>query len=218
MWIGDFVATLDQRPYTSREFLNRLGGHLWKETQQNGILTAAYRAGVPIFCPAIADSSIGMGLSQGRHKRPRLRPHRRHRRHRRVGKPRDSPAAHRHRRARRRHAEELHQSGERPGRVLQPGRRRAQIRAADRDRRAALRRSLRLDARRGAELGQAGDRCGSGDGARRRHDRAADSRDCARAQLVGARREAQPAQHRSEPARDADRRQTVSREAFQETE
>ena len=70
VWIGDFVATLDQRPYTSREFLNRLGGHLWKETQQNGILTAAYRAGVPIFCPAIADSSIGMGLSQGRHKRP----------------------------------------------------------------------------------------------------------------------------------------------------
>jgi deoxyhypusine synthase len=70
VWIGDFVATLDQRPYTSREFLNRLGGHLWKETQQNGILTAAFRAGVPIFCPAIADSSIGMGLSQGRHKRP----------------------------------------------------------------------------------------------------------------------------------------------------
>ena len=25
---------------------------------------------MPIFCPAIADSSIGMGLSQGRHKRP----------------------------------------------------------------------------------------------------------------------------------------------------
>ena len=70
VWIGDFVAALDQRPYTSREFLNRLGGHLWNETKQNGILTAAYRAGVPIFCPAIADSSIGMGLSQGRHKRP----------------------------------------------------------------------------------------------------------------------------------------------------
>src|SRR6187401_2531871 len=70
VWIGDFVATLDQRPYTSREFLNRLGAHLWSETQQDGILTAAYRAGVPIFCPAIADSSVGMGLSQGRHKRP----------------------------------------------------------------------------------------------------------------------------------------------------
>ena len=37
---------------------------------RNGILTAAYRAIVPIFCPAIADSSIGMGLSQGRQKKP----------------------------------------------------------------------------------------------------------------------------------------------------
>ena len=31
-------------------------------------LTAAYKANVPIFCPAIADSSIGMGLSQARHR------------------------------------------------------------------------------------------------------------------------------------------------------
>ena len=37
-------------------------------TGQDGILTAAYRANVPIFCPAIADSSIGMGLSQARHR------------------------------------------------------------------------------------------------------------------------------------------------------
>ena len=70
MWIGDFAASIEARSYTSREFLNLLGGHLWKETRGNGILTAAYRAGVPIFCPAIADSSIGMGLSQGRHKSP----------------------------------------------------------------------------------------------------------------------------------------------------
>ena len=68
VWIGDFAATLEPRGYTSREFLNLLGGHLWKETQGAGILTAAYKARVPIFCPAIADSSIGMGLSQGRHK------------------------------------------------------------------------------------------------------------------------------------------------------
>ena len=53
--------------YSSREFLYRLGEHLWKETGREGILTAAYRAAVPIFCPAIADSSIGMGLSQARH-------------------------------------------------------------------------------------------------------------------------------------------------------
>src|SRR5438477_2819452 len=65
-WIATYAATLDPRPYTSREFLHLLGGHLWNTTGANGILTAAYRANVPIFCPAIADSSIGMGLSQAR--------------------------------------------------------------------------------------------------------------------------------------------------------
>src|SRR5438874_5919091 len=65
-WIAEFAATLERRPYTSREFLYLLGGHLWKTTGADGILTAAHRANVPIFCPAIADSSIGMGLSQAR--------------------------------------------------------------------------------------------------------------------------------------------------------
>jgi deoxyhypusine synthase len=67
-WIAEFAATLDRRPYTTREFLCQLGRHLWETTRRDGILTAAYRAGVPIFCPAIADSSIGMGLSQARQK------------------------------------------------------------------------------------------------------------------------------------------------------
>jgi deoxyhypusine synthase len=67
-WIAAFAATLESRPYTTRELLYKLGEYLWKETQRDGILTAAYRASVPIFCPAIADSSIGMGVSQARHR------------------------------------------------------------------------------------------------------------------------------------------------------
>jgi deoxyhypusine synthase len=69
-WIAAFATTIEPRPYTSREFLYLLGGHLWKATRRDGILTAAYRANVPIFCPAIADSSIGMGLSQARQRQP----------------------------------------------------------------------------------------------------------------------------------------------------
>jgi len=69
-WIAAFALKLERRPYTTRELLYKLGEHLWKETGNNGILTAAYRANVPIFCPAIADSSIGMGLSQARHRDP----------------------------------------------------------------------------------------------------------------------------------------------------
>jgi deoxyhypusine synthase len=67
-WIADFALTLERRPYTTREFLYHLGRHLWETTGADGILTAAYRRGVPVFCPAIADSSIGMGLSQARHR------------------------------------------------------------------------------------------------------------------------------------------------------
>src|SRR6058998_3258554 len=68
-WIAEFASGLDARPYTSREFLHLLGRHLWDTTGGDGILTAAYRANVPIFCPAIADSSVGMGLSQARQKK-----------------------------------------------------------------------------------------------------------------------------------------------------
>jgi deoxyhypusine synthase len=71
-WIADFAVTLEPRAYTTREFLYQLGGHLWETTGHDGILTAAFRANVPIFCPAIADSSIGMGLSQARQKDPRF--------------------------------------------------------------------------------------------------------------------------------------------------
>ena len=69
-WIAAFAAQLEPRRYTSREFLHHLGRRLWDETAGDGILTAAYRARVPIFCPAIADSSIGMGLSQARRQSP----------------------------------------------------------------------------------------------------------------------------------------------------
>ncbi len=67
-WVADFTVGLEPRGYTTREFLYRLGGHLATETGREGILTAAFRAKVPIFCPAIADSSIGMGISQARHR------------------------------------------------------------------------------------------------------------------------------------------------------
>ena len=66
-WVSDFASELEPRPYTSRDFLHQLGGYLWKQTGADGILTAAYRHNLPIFCPAIADSSLGMGLSQARH-------------------------------------------------------------------------------------------------------------------------------------------------------
>jgi deoxyhypusine synthase len=68
-WIAAFAAELECRPYSSREFLCLLGQRLWSATGQHGILTAACQAKVPVYCPGIADSSIGMALSQARHMR-----------------------------------------------------------------------------------------------------------------------------------------------------
>ena len=69
LWIGSFAARLDQaRPYTTREFLYLLGLEVGKDCPEDGIVTAAARHGVPLFCPAIGDSSIGIGVAESRHR------------------------------------------------------------------------------------------------------------------------------------------------------
>jgi deoxyhypusine synthase len=63
-YIMAFAETLDlNRSYTTREFLFLLGQKLSKESDRDGIVSSAYKAGVPIYCPAIGDSSIGIGLA-----------------------------------------------------------------------------------------------------------------------------------------------------------
>jgi deoxyhypusine synthase len=52
--------------YTTREFLHTLGRVIASQETEEGIVSAAYRAGIPIFCPAIADSSFGIALASGR--------------------------------------------------------------------------------------------------------------------------------------------------------
>jgi len=66
--IGRFAASLDQsRPYTTREFLNLLGQELSRRAKEEGILSAAYKAGIPLYCPAVGDSSIGIGIAENRY-------------------------------------------------------------------------------------------------------------------------------------------------------
>jgi deoxyhypusine synthase len=68
-YIAKFTASLDQkRPYTTREFLYLLGKDLSINGSQKGILSAASEAGVPVYCPAIGDSSIGIAIAYGRQK------------------------------------------------------------------------------------------------------------------------------------------------------
>lgn len=62
-YLYEFSLALEGRPYTTREFLRLLGKDLSKRRRVEGILTSAYRAGVPVYCPAIGDSSIGIALA-----------------------------------------------------------------------------------------------------------------------------------------------------------
>ncbi len=57
--IADFIVTLDEKySYSSREFLHLFGLWLWKKGIKSIVATAA-KNGIPVFCPAIADSPYG---------------------------------------------------------------------------------------------------------------------------------------------------------------
>lgn len=70
-FIAEFAQGLPGRPHTTREFFYRLGLHLEKHSPREGILIAAAKAGVPVYCPAVGDSSFGIALAvrprNGRH-------------------------------------------------------------------------------------------------------------------------------------------------------
>jgi deoxyhypusine synthase len=66
--LGRFASTLDQsRPYTTREFLYLLGKEMSRGAKEDGIITAAYKARIPLYCPAVGDSSIGIGIAENRY-------------------------------------------------------------------------------------------------------------------------------------------------------
>ena len=55
--IGTFADSLPSRRYSSREFISLLSKVI---DDKNSILVAARKKGVPVFCPALNDSSIGI--------------------------------------------------------------------------------------------------------------------------------------------------------------
>src|SRR5262252_2540115 len=66
-WVGNFSNTVDHsRPYSTREFLHLLGRELAEIATEDGILTSAYKAKVPVFCPGVADSAIAVGIATSR--------------------------------------------------------------------------------------------------------------------------------------------------------
>lgn len=66
LWIGRFADAHAGKTLSSRAFLAKLALHAKKD--KNSILATAWRHGVPIFCPALNDSSIGIGLTSHYHR------------------------------------------------------------------------------------------------------------------------------------------------------
>jgi len=59
--IGKIMEGLEPGKYSTREFMAILGERC--QHDEDSILGNAFRGGVPVYCPAIADSSIGIGLA-----------------------------------------------------------------------------------------------------------------------------------------------------------
>ena len=63
--IGRFADRLTPGEYSSRSFLEALSEDI---TDENSILGTCRRMGVPVFSPALNDSSIGIGLTEHHHR------------------------------------------------------------------------------------------------------------------------------------------------------
>jgi len=65
VWCGRMADELPPGVYSSRQYLDFIGSKL---TDENSIVRQCHLLGVPVFAPAINDSSIGIGLTDHRHR------------------------------------------------------------------------------------------------------------------------------------------------------
>jgi deoxyhypusine synthase len=66
-FVVNFSLSLEPgRPYTTRDYFYLLGRALAPVAQEEGILTAAAKHGVPVYSPALGDSVHGMAIAAGR--------------------------------------------------------------------------------------------------------------------------------------------------------
>lgn len=65
-FIAEFAKKHDGKNYSSREFIRLLGKEISEKGDKQSIISSAYRHNVPIFIPALCDSSIGIGLTIAR--------------------------------------------------------------------------------------------------------------------------------------------------------
>ncbi len=66
-WIGSVINQLElSREYSNREFLHLVGRELAEIAHEDGILTAAFKSRVPVFCPDLQESALAVGIARAR--------------------------------------------------------------------------------------------------------------------------------------------------------
>mgnify|MGYP000940130372 CR=1 FL=1 len=66
-WIGSVINQLElSRAYSVREFLHLLGRELAEIAHEDGILTAAFKSRIPVFCPDLLASPMSIGIARAR--------------------------------------------------------------------------------------------------------------------------------------------------------
>lgn len=66
-WIGSVLNQLDlTRSYSPREYLHLLGRELAEIAHEDGIMTSAFKARIPIYCPNLVGSEMAIGIARAR--------------------------------------------------------------------------------------------------------------------------------------------------------
>lgn len=66
-WVGSVINQLElSRSYSVREFLHLMGRELAEIAHEDGVLTAAFKSRIPIFCPDIENSALMVGIARAR--------------------------------------------------------------------------------------------------------------------------------------------------------
>lgn len=69
--VKEIADSLAPGPYSSREFIKKMGRYLVDNSKKkDSLVQACYEHDVPIFCPAFSDSSAGFGLVKHQWERP----------------------------------------------------------------------------------------------------------------------------------------------------
>lgn len=66
-WVGSVINQLElTRPHSMREFLHLMGRELAEIAHEDGIMTAAFKARIPIFSPDIMSTELAVGIARAR--------------------------------------------------------------------------------------------------------------------------------------------------------